>query len=122
MDLVEDKEGKKEKEEEEEGAFNNYERAILAYFRLNLSRISPYWKQQQQEEHSKLSLRLPVSGLRGSETGDIFHPCWFVVEGGGGEENVRNAKKMAREREQQGERQQFRPETFLIKFARLTPR
>lgn len=42
MDLVEDKEGKKEKEEEEEGAFNNYERAILAYFRLNLSRISPY--------------------------------------------------------------------------------
>ena len=43
MDLVEDKEGKKEKEEEEEeGAFNNYERAILAYFRLNLSRIFPY--------------------------------------------------------------------------------
>lgn len=121
MDLVEDKEGKKEKEEEEEeGAFNNYERAILVYFRLNLSRISLYWKQQQQEEHSKLSLRLPVSGLRGSETGDIFHPCWFVVEEG--EENVRNAKKMAREREQQRERQQFRPETFLIKFARLTPR
>lgn len=93
MDLVEDKEGKKEKEEEEEGAFNNYERAILAYFRLNLSRISPYWKQQQQEEHSKLSLRLPVSGFRGSETGDIFHPCWFVVEEGEGKKMFVTRKK-----------------------------